>query len=196
MRLTMLPVWNLGFPSGERRNLMDESREQGDSTPTGSIPWDSSWPRFADQDERRLLFSYLEERFGIHETVFSHFELFSRRKSWWLFRKTIDIPLPVRLKVSQVGMKAFDKVGKYLKPTTRMIQLFGHHATKGVQQVNDDELERLLRGEPVEVDRAIGDGFVILRLREHVVGVGLLMQGKITSRIRKSESHRMVTALL
>jgi hypothetical protein len=172
---------------------MDESREQGDSTPTGSIPWDSSWPRFADEGERRLLFSYLEERFGIHEKAFADFELFSRRKSWWLLRKTTDVTLPVRLKVSQVGLKAFDRVGKYLKPTTRMIQLFGHHATKGIYQLNDDGLERLLRIEPLEVETAMEDGFVILRLREHVLGVGLLMQGKITSRIRQSEAYRMVT---
>jgi len=190
---TMLPAWNQGCPSGERRNLMDESREQGDSILTGSIPWDSSWPRFADEDERRLLFSYLEERFGIREKAFAEFEVFSRRKSWWLFRKTTDVTLPGRLKVSQVGLKAFDRVGKYLKPTTRMIQLFGHHATKGVYQLNDDGFERLLRSEPVEVDMAMEDGFVILRLREHVLGVGLLMQGKITSRIRQSEASRMVT---
>ena len=172
---------------------MDESREQGDSILTGSIPWDSSWPRFADEDERRLLLSYLEERFGIREKAFAEFEVFSRRKSWWLLRKTTDVTLPVRLKVSQVGLKAFDRVGKYLKPTTRMIQLFGHHATKGIYQLNDDGLERLLRIEPLEVETAMEDGFVILRLREHVLGVGLLMQGKITSRIRQSEAYRMVT---
>jgi NOL1/NOP2/fmu family ribosome biogenesis protein len=102
--------------------------------------------------------------------------------------------LPVRLKVSQVGLKAFDKVGKYLKPTTRMIQIFGHDATKGVCHLSGDEFENLLRGEPVEVDGTMEEGFVVLRLREHVLGVGLLMQGKITSRIRQSEAHRMVTA--
>ena len=171
---------------------MDESRKQGDSTLTGSIPWDSSWPRFADEDERRLLFSYLEERFGIHEDVFADFEIFSRRKSWWIFRKTTGVTLPVKLKVSQVGLKAFDRVGKYLKPTTRMIQLFGCHATKGVYQLKDDEFERLLRSEPVEVNGIMEAGFVILRLREHVLGVGLLMQGKITSRIRQSESKQIV----
>jgi NOL1/NOP2/fmu family ribosome biogenesis protein len=175
---------------------MEKSREQGDSTLTGSIPWDSSWPRFADEDERRLLFSYLEERFGIHEETFADFHLFSRRKSWWLLRKTTNVTLPVKLKVSQVGLRAFDKVGKYLKPATRMIQLFGHHATKGVHRLTDDGFERLLRGESVEVDRTMEDGFVILRLREHVVGVGLLMKGKITSRIRQSEAHRMVTPQL
>ena len=101
--------------------------------------------------------------------------------------------LPVRLKVNQVGLKAFDKVGKYLKPATRMIQLFGHHATKGVHRLTDDEFEKLLRGEPVEAGRAMEDGFVILRLGKHVLGVGLLMQGTITSRIRQSDAEQMVS---
>jgi hypothetical protein len=171
---------------------MKESGEQGGSTLTGSIPWDSSWPRFAKEDERRLLFAYLEERFGIHESVFAGFDVFSRRKTWWLLRKTAGMNLPVRLRVSQVGLKAFDQVGKYLKPATWMIQVFGHHATKGVYHVNDGEFERLLKGEPLNVDSAMEEGFVILRLREHVLGVGLLSQGKITSRIRQSEAKRMV----
>jgi NOL1/NOP2/fmu family ribosome biogenesis protein len=172
---------------------MQESRELGDATLTGSIPWDSSWPRFAKEGEHHLLFSYLEGRFGIPEQIFDDFDLFGRRKSWWLLRKTASVNLPVRLKVSQVGLRAFDKVGKYLKPATRMMQLFGHHATKGVHRLTEDEFERLLRGEPLEVESAMEDGFIILRLGDHVLGVGLLMQNKITSRIRKSERQRMVT---
>jgi NOL1/NOP2/fmu family ribosome biogenesis protein len=173
---------------------MEESREPGDFTLTGSIPWDSSWPRLEDEDERRVLFSYLEERFGIPQKTFADFHLFSRRKSWWLLRKTIDVLPMARLKVSQVGLKAFVKVGKYLKPTTGVIQILGHHATKGVHRLTDNEFERLLRGEPIEIDIAMEDGFVILCFLENVLGIGLLMQGKITSRIRQSETHRMVAA--
>jgi hypothetical protein len=191
--LTMPRTWNRGLPIGGRRALMEESAEQEDSTRTGLIPWDSSWPGLAKEDERRLLFAYLEERFGIHESVFTGFDLFSRRKTWWLLRKSASRNLPVRLKVSQVGLKAFDQVGKYLKPATWMIQLFGHHATKGVYPLTDGEFETLLKGEPLNVDSAVEEGFVILRLGEHVLGVGLLSQGKITSRIRRSEAQRMVT---
>jgi NOL1/NOP2/fmu family ribosome biogenesis protein len=171
---------------------MEESAKQEDSTLTGSIPWDSSWPGFANKDERRLLFTYLEDRFGIHENTFDDFDLFSRKKSWWLLRKTSGVNLPVSLKVTQVGLKAFDKVGKYLKPATRMIQLFGYHATKGVYHLSEGDFERLLRGEPLEVKSTIEDGFVILRLRDNVLGVGLLLQGKITSRIRRFELEQLV----
>ena len=171
---------------------MKESREQGDFTLTGSIPWDSSWPRFAEVGERRLLLAYLEERFGIHASVFTDFDLFGRRKTWWLLRKRASLNLPVRLKVSQVGLKAFDQVGRYLKPATWMIQIFGHHATKGLYHLNENEFEALLKGVPLNVDSTMEEGFVILSLGEHVLGAGLLSQGKITSRIRRSEAQRMV----
>jgi NOL1/NOP2/fmu family ribosome biogenesis protein len=147
----------------------------------------------AKEDERRLLFSYLKERFGIREQVFDDFDVFGRSKRWWLLGKTTNVNLPVRLKVSQVGLKAFDRVGKYLKPATGLIQLFGRYATKGVYQLREDEFEKLLRGDPLDVDSTMEDGFVILRLGEHDLGIGLLMQHKITCRIRKSERQRMVT---
>jgi len=51
----------------------------------------------------------------------------------------------------------------------------------------------LLQGGPVEVDKTMEEGFVILSLRERVLGVGLLMQGTITSRIKQSESKRILT---
>jgi NOL1/NOP2/fmu family ribosome biogenesis protein len=134
----------------------------------------------------------MEDRFGIHENAFADFDLFSRRKSWWLLRKSASVNLPVRLKVSQVGLKAFDRVGKYLKPATYMVQLFGHYATKGVYELTDQELEQVLKAEPLEVESNMEEGFVILRFREQALGVGLFMQGTITSRIRQSESKRMV----
>ncbi len=84
-------------------------------------------------------------------------------------------------------------MGKYLKPTTRMIQIFGHHATKGVYRLSDHEFERLLRGELLKVGTEMEEGFVILRLGEKALGVGLLICGTISSRIRQSEANRMIT---
>jgi len=42
------------------------------------------------------------------------------------------------------------------------------------------------------VESTMEDGFVILLLGEHVLGMGLLLQGMITSRTKKSEAQRMV----
>jgi len=75
-----------------------------------------------------------------------------------------------------------------------MVQLFGHHATKAVYQLTDSELNRLLKAEPLEVISSQEEGFVILRFREHILGVGLLLQGTITSRIRQSEAERMASS--
>lgn len=167
--------------------MTDKSGEQGGSTLTESIPWDSSWPGLAGEAERHRLFSYLEERFGIPEEIFEPFLLFCRRKTWWLLHDPKRVPLPASLKVSQVGLKAFDQVGKHLKPTTRMIQVFGHHATRGIFELGHDAFERLVRGELVKTSHDLEDGFVILRLGEKVLGIGLLIRGTISSRIKQSK---------
>lgn len=136
--------------------------------------------------------SCLEKRFGIPEEVFAPFLLFCRRKSWWLLRHPNPLPLPAALKVSRVGLKAFDQVGKHLKPTTRMIQIFGNHATKGVYELSEEAFGRLARGELVKINTDLEDGFVILRLGEKVLGIGLLIQSTISARIKQSELKQMV----
>ena len=89
-------------------------------------------------------------------------------------------------------MKAFDQVGKHLKPSTRLIQIFGHHATKGIHELSRDAFGRLVRGELIEVTSDLEDGFVILRLGEKVLGIGLLMRGTVSSRIRQYQLKQMV----
>jgi NOL1/NOP2/fmu family ribosome biogenesis protein len=188
----MSPVWNLEFRSGKRKTMTDKSGEQGGSTLTESIPWDSSWPGLAGEAERHRLFFYLEKRFGIPEEIFAPFLLFRRRKTWWLLHHSKRVPLPAHLKVSIVGLKAFDQVGKHLKPTTRMIQIFGNHATKGVHELSQEGFERLVRGGLLKINTDLEDGFVILRLGEKVLGIGLLIQSTISARIKQSELKQMV----
>jgi len=66
-----------------------------------------------------------------------------------------------------------------------MIQIFGHHATKGVHELSDDAFARLLRGELVKTSTNLEDGFVILSRGKKVLGIGLLIRGTISSRIKK-----------
>jgi len=146
----------------------------------------------AGEAERHRVFSCLEERFGIPEEIFAPFLLFCRRKTWWLLHHPKSVPLPAPLKVSQVGLKAFDQVGRYLQPTTRMIQIFGHHATRGVHDLTPDDFATLRRGELVRINTDLEEGFVILRLGEKVVGIGLMIQGTLSSRIKQSSLKQIV----
>ena len=148
----------------------------------------------AGEDERHSLFSYLEGRFGIPEKLFDHYLLFASRDNWWLLRSSSQIEIALPLKVSRVGLKAFRKVGAFVKPTTRMIQIFGSFATKARLEIDTCQLIRLLAGEALHVDLDMGKGYVILSLGENrIVGLGFFINGRVRSQIsRKELRHAML----
>lgn len=93
-----------------------------------------------------------------------------------------------RLKIEYAGIKAFHKVGKYLKPTARLIQCFGNQATKAIVELRAEEFASLVSGHGLEMDLALEDGYVILRLgRDVVLGVGLWNKGRLISQIPRRE---------
>ncbi len=74
-----------------------------------------------------------------------------------------------------------------MKPTTRLIQLFGEEATRSIVDITDEELRSLMRGEGIPWNLEDEDGYVILRLNgSDVLGLGLLIRGVVKSQIRKS----------
>ena len=142
----------------------------------------------AREDERHRLFSFLEERFGIPEKLFDDYLLFSREKSWTLIRNGPHVISASRLKVSKVGLKAFKRIGGFVKPTTRMIQAFGSFATKAKITVNREQLSRLLEGEQFPVHLDLDHGYVILALDDgRILGLGLLIKENIRSQLPRKE---------
>ena len=83
-----------------------------------------------------------------------------------------------------MGMKAFQKVGQFLKPTTRFIQVFGRLATRAALVISEGQLKDLLEGEGLCLDLDIEQGYVILKLDEkRVLGLGLYVNGTVRSQI-------------
>ncbi len=83
-----------------------------------------------------------------------------------------------------MGMKAFQKVGQFLKPTTRFIQVFGRLATRAALVISEGQLKDLLEGEGLCLDLDIEQGYVILKLDEkRVLGLGLYVNGTLRSQI-------------
>ena len=99
-----------------------------------------------------------------------------------------QIALAAQLKVSKVGLKAFQRVGAYVKPTTRMIQAFGHTATKARVEIDEKRLQRLLAGEALPMDLDVGKGYVILGLeKDLILGLGFYGQGRVRSQLPRKE---------
>ena len=142
----------------------------------------------AEKGERASLISYMEERFAIPASDFDETLLFRHQQSWWLLKKSPSIPVPGALKVNMVGMKAFQKVGAFIKPTTRLIQVFGRRAKKSIVKLTEEELQPLLREGTIELpDSGLEDGYVILCFEEEVLGLGLLIRGKLKSQIPRKD---------
>jgi NOL1/NOP2/fmu family ribosome biogenesis protein len=134
---------------------------------------------------------YLEERFGIPERIFDDYLLLKRSKSWSLMKKMAEDHPVGQLKVSKVGLKAFQRVGAYVKPTTRLIQAFGHRANKAILEIDEKQLKSLVEGETLLRDLHLEKGYVILRLeKDFVLGLGFYAQGTVRSQLPRQDLRK------
>ena len=103
-------------------------------------------------------------------------------------KRSLHIETASHLRVSKVGLRAFQRVGSFVKPTTRFIQIFGRFASKAKLQINMGQLQTLLKGGEIPVDLKLDNGYVVLSVgANRVLGLGLLINGKIRSQLPKKE---------
>jgi NOL1/NOP2/fmu family ribosome biogenesis protein len=76
-----------------------------------------------------------------------------------------------------------------LKPTTWAMQVLGRHATKNVIDLDGVQAASIINGGQFELEANAEDGFVLLRCRGFVVGVGLYKRPLLKSQIPR---HRPV----
>jgi len=147
----------------------------------------------AADDERHRLFSYLEDRFGIPENLFDDYLLLKRKKSWRLLKNVPQVIFASRFKASEIGLKAFEKVSRFVKPTTRMIQIFGCAATKARLEIEENQLIELLEGGELQVDMNLETGYVILELGgNRVLGLGFIVDGRVRSQLPRKEIREIM----
>jgi len=159
------------------------------STSVESIPWDSTWSAPAEESDRRRLVAYMEERFGMGEHVFEGYVWFRRRHVVRILKDSPHLVSAARLRVEAVGMKAFYFIGDFIKPSTRVIQVVGRHATRCRIELGHEDLERLIRGREIPADERVENGYMILCHRGDPLGLGLLLNGRLRSQIPKSEAR-------
>ena len=138
-------------------------------------------------DDRLLLLSYLEERFGIPIDEFREYLFFKKNRSYWMLQGSSQVRHASNLKVMLVGMKVFQEVGEFMKPTTRFIQMFGHTATRATLKIDKQELRDLVEGKHLPVAVDVDNGYVILSIENRLLGLGLLIDGSLRTQIPKKE---------
>ena len=144
------------------------------------------------EGDRASLLAYMYERFGIPMDVFDAYLMFTKKRSFWLVNKSQLISEISHLKIKRLGIKAFQEVGSFMKPTTRIIQFFGHLATKAVFNIDKEQLKNLLAGEYLPFNDDLENGYVILSLNGQVLGLGLLINGEVRSQL-SSKDVRFLT---
>jgi len=103
-------------------------------------------------------------------------------------RNARQLAFAARFKVSKVGIKSFQRVGAFVKPTTRFMQAFGHAATRARVEIDEKQLQRLLAGEALSMDLDLDKGYVILSLgQDMILGLGFYAQGKVSSQLPRKE---------
>ena len=120
--------------------------------------------------------------------MLEEYYLFERKKGWFILKKSEQVKNGAHLKVSKVGLRAFRKVGRFIKPTTRFIQAFGRFATKAVFQMDMPQFRTLVLEGEISVDLALEKGYVILTLEDDVIlGLGFYVHGTIRSQLPGSQ---------
>lgn len=152
-----------------------------------STPWDSTWPELAEAGEKDFLLGYMNNRFGMNKNIFTDYLLLKKKKSYWFLRKSRAVQHVTGLKVEAAGIKAFQEVGSFIKPTTRIIQFFGHRAEKAVIKLDNCLLRRLINGEYIQSEADLENGYVILTIDSGVLGLGLIINGKIRSQLSEKD---------
>lgn len=73
-----------------------------------------------------------------------------------------------------------------------MIQVFGHTADKAVLNIAERELEKLSAGDTIPADMGIDNGYVILSLKDRILGLGLLIDGMVRSQLPKKDTRFLI----
>ena len=87
-----------------------------------------------------------------------------------------------------VGLKFFRRIGGYIKPTTRFIQMFGSKAQRSRYELNELELQQIMADEPIDVEWLIEPGYVILAHQNRIIGLGFFKQNRILPQLPRQKT--------
>jgi NOL1/NOP2/fmu family ribosome biogenesis protein len=121
---------------------------------------------------------YLQDRFGIIPPDGVEFE---GEKSL----RVMNSELKQFKTTTPKGIPASRMKGKYPKPSTAFIQLFGHLATKNTLELPMQDALDYLQGKDLETTQEAETGYVILTHKKAVLGIGFYRDRKIENMLPK-----------
>ena len=120
--------------------------------------------QFSRKDDYR---NYFVERFGISQEIMGYYSFWQRSQKVWAFSGTLIVEKNIEI----LGIKALT-LGKVPKPSTAFLRVIGRYATQNVVTLNTTDTFRFLRGEELEGNFPVEQGYVIVKTREDILGCG------------------------
>ncbi|NOZ81615.1 MAG: hypothetical protein GXO63_00480 [Candidatus Micrarchaeota archaeon] len=133
--------------------------------------------------KRKAVIDYLNSLFGIPVEELEKYVYLASGEKIWITGKIEKVDIQ-RLEAETVGLGILRRANPF-KPTTAGVQFFAKFIKKSVVDVNDEELERLLKGFDIP-NRFGASGYVVFRYRGDIIGVGRASVEKIKNMIPKS----------
>lgn len=130
---------------------------------------------------------YWVERFGADPQAFEGWRFFQRTpRLVWI--APADLEIPACLDLEAIGMGFLRTAMPFPKPTTNAAIAFGHLARKNVIDLDEAHARRFVLRERFEWpgDQMDTKGFAIVRHSGMQLGIGLWINGFLTSMVPKS----------
>jgi len=125
--------------------------------------------------------NYIKERFGIvlpdWVVVEEHGDKFR------IMNKEVSEERPKNFVLK--GIVCGKKTTFGIKPTTDFIQIFGRLACKNIAEISREEMLGYAKGNDLEREFELENGYVVLKFEKHIIGVGLCINKKIKNQVAK-----------
>lgn len=144
--------------------------------------------RKMNEEEIDNLLKYLKERFGIDSEIFREYRFYKTNKKVWIASNSIESESFKDIHFESLGLHlaTINKKRKTFKISTDASQLFGRFATKNIVEIPEEKLIDVLRGfDLINFESEVDDGYVLLKYKGHVLGVGLKNKNFIKNMIPK-----------
>ncbi len=142
------------------------------------------------QIEVEKAYKFFRERFGLDVKQMEGFRLERISGDFWLVSDTEQ-----ELETETRGLRALRDTGKYLKPTTYVLQLFDDELEKNVVELEKEELKAILDEEDMIEVEASSKGYVAIKYEGRVIGCGLYMDGVVSSRVSRGRAGELSSLL-
>ena len=132
----------------------------------------------------REIHQLLKDRFGFDRRLDYNFSK-SGKGRIWVYSKEVDKIRLEDLNVEAVGLYFCFKEKKGLRLSIEGAQLIGKYAEKNVVELDEEQVQRWIRGFDLRVKERLENGYVILKSGKDIIGCGKYKDGKLLNIVRK-----------